>query len=89
MKVFKTKENGNIYINEDDFQVATAMQLGYKMMMDAYDEADKRGMIKAVMAISPLQRDLIQAHIKDEKYEKIGRLIYDSFWRILPKCEEI
>jgi hypothetical protein len=89
VRVFNTKENGPIYISEDDLQVAAAIQLGYKMMMDAYDEAEKRGLFETIAKVSPVQRDLVRIYAEDNEWQKLGRLVYDTIYRLLPKSQEL
>lgn len=81
-RMFITESGKAIIINSDDFQVCSAVMLGYKMMMDAFDEMKKRDMIEAVKLIKPLANMYLDTFA--DHPEKVANFCYErmlTLWK--------
>lgn len=91
MRIFETKENGPIYIHNDDFQVLSHVMLSWKAYMEAVDEMNKRQMAQAVQQIDPVSKDLIDYYRRERQWHKVASVCYDKFLKLIQsgKTEDI
>lgn len=90
MRYYETPTGKTIYINDDDFQVLSAVMLADAAKKHAMDELRKRGMFDAVASIKTFNASLVELYtITKPDDAKLARFCYDEMLRILPESKEL
>jgi len=103
-RIYHEAGKRDVFLNSDDFQVASKLMLGAAMVSQALDEMRNRGTFNAVMDhCGTIGAEIINNYMRDcgedferhkiydvatYKYSRIGQIVYDTLLKLRDKAED-